>query len=120
MPRMNHLEAAARRKINADGGWHAFSYEVVGEGFIIIGGVPVAFYVRGNRKGRPKKWKGPGTKVLLTKGDVDDEVKRYSETTGNCPECCGERQTTVAWSRDSGVRKAPCTACAATGNAQKA
>lgn len=119
MPRINHLETAARNKLGESEAWRAFSYEVAGGGFIIIGGVPTAFYVLGDRKGEPKSWKGPETKVILTQDDVDNEEKRYSEATGNCPECCGEGERTIAWGRDTGVKKAPCEPCDATGNAQK-
>lgn len=115
MPHLDHLDSAARQKLKAPENWRAFSFEVVGDDYLVIGDVPTAFYSRGPRKGRPKSWRGPGTKVILSKADVDAEISRYIETTGNCPNCFGSKEQFQSWSKSDGLKTRPCETCNATG-----
>lgn len=116
MPHLDHLDSAARRKLKAPENWRAFSFECVGENdYLVIGDVPTSFYTRGKKKGRPKGWVGPGTKVILSRAEVDAEVVRYAESTGNCPECFGTKEVFQSWGRTEGVKTKPCEECGATG-----
>lgn len=115
MPHLDHIESAARQKLNAPENWHGFSFEVVGDCYLVIGDIPTAFYMRGSRKGRPKSWKGSGNKVVVGQADVDAAISRYIKDTGNCPECFGSKEVFQSWSKATGVKTRPCDACKATG-----
>lgn len=111
---MNHLESAARRKLKAPSEWLGFIFECIAEDYIVTGAVPVGFYSRGPRKGKPK-WEGPGIKVIVTRAETDAEVKRYEEETGNCAECLGTKEVFASWNIKTGVKMRPCQTCDATG-----
>lgn len=115
MANLNHLESAARRQLSAPENWYAYAYEVIGENhYLVTGEITTAVYTRGPRKGRPK-FVGRGTKVVLTREDVEAESRRYALSTGNCPECFGKKEVFQSWSREEGTKTRPCANCEATG-----
>lgn len=115
MANLNHLESAARRQLAAPENWHAYAYEVIGENhYLVTGEITTKVYTRGKRKGRPK-FLGHGTKVVLTREDVEAESRRYALSTGKCPECFGTKEVFQGWSREEGTKTRPCEKCEATG-----
>jgi hypothetical protein len=109
-----HIEAAARAKLGAAEEWAAYSFEVIGQDFILQGSVPVGIYSRGPRKGS-RKWEGQGTKVVVTHAEVEAEEAKYIKESGNCHVCLGKGLEWVGWSIETGVMEAPCESCKATG-----
>lgn len=113
---LNHMESAARRKVNAPEDWRAYHYEVITGGYLIIGSVPVGKYKSGPRKGSPK-WEGEGVKVVVTEADVETETSLYVKTTGNCPNCFGEKTEFLRWSKAAGLETQTCRSCHGSGRA---
>lgn len=105
-----HLESAARRKLGASADWKAYRYEVISDCVLVAGMVPAGY----TKKGRPK-WKGQGQRTVLTPGEIEAEVARYEETTGNCSKCIGTGQVFKSWSQAEGLKTVDCPACGATG-----
>lgn len=116
MSSLQHIENAARRKLGAAHEWKGFRYEAVAGGYIVVGGIPAGVISRGSWKGR-SKWKGPGTKVVVSDTDVKAEADRYVVDTGNCPDCLGTSEEIVSWSATEGTKKRPCSVCAGSGRA---
>jgi hypothetical protein len=117
MGNLQHIESAARRKLGAHEDWKGYQFEAVAGDYIVVGSVPVGTFSRGRRKGQPK-WDGPGTKVLVSGGEVGAEVARYVEATGNCPDCLGTKEEFARWNVKEGTTMAPCSKCGATGKAK--
>lgn len=114
MARMEHLEAAARKKLSAPDGWRAYKFECIADCYLIEGSVPVGVYARGPRKGQPK-WSGDGDQTILTRDDVEKANASYQATTGNCGECMGTGKEFVSWSKKDGLVQRPCAQCRGTG-----
>lgn len=117
MPHMNHLESAARRKLKAVPDWKAYSYEVVGDCYLIEGKIPEGTYAKGARKGQPRWGKADGQKTVLTQADVDAEIALYEKTTGSCRDCFGNGKTLVKASVKEGTVFGPCSRCGGSGKA---
>jgi hypothetical protein len=116
MSAIQHIESAARRKLSAVSEWKGYSFEVVAGGYIVIGEIPMGVYSRGPKKGSPK-WKGRGTKVIVSDADVKAETEKYVLDTGNCPDCLGTKEELVSWSATHGTKTRPCSVCAGSGRA---
>jgi hypothetical protein len=113
----NHIDVIAIRKAGIEG-WEPYRYERVGsDGSLITGGIP-SLVTRGPNKGK-KRWKGKGTQVVVTYGEIQAEKQRYASETGNCPECYGKGEIFASWHVDTGTKYEPCPHCDATGKAER-
>lgn len=119
MASLQHIEAAARRKLGASEDWQAYQCEAVGGDYIVVGSVPVGVFASGPRKGKPK-WKGDGKKVIIHGAEVEAEIVRYMEATGNCHNCFGTKEEFLSWSVAEGTKKCPCSVCGGSGLAAPA
>jgi len=113
---LQHIEAAARRKLNVTSAWKGYHFEVIAGGYLVVGSVPVGRFKSGPRKGSPK-WEGEGSKVVVTEPEVEAEVDTYVKTTGNCPNCFGEKTELLSWSKAEGVKTQTCKSCNGSGRA---
>jgi hypothetical protein len=113
---MQHIEAAARRKLGASEDWKGYQFEAVSGDYIVVGSVPVGVFTRGPRQGTPK-WKGDGQKVIVSGAEVEAEIARYVAATGNCQNCFGTKEEFLSWSVSEGMKKCTCSACGGSGRA---
>jgi len=109
-----HMENVAIRKAGIPG-WEPYLYELIGtDGVLMTGSIP-RLLKSGPRKGK-KTWDSKGgTKVIVTRAEVDAEEVRYTTKTGNCGKCYGEGETFVGWSATDGRKMAICKACNGSG-----
>lgn len=119
MANLQHIEAAARRKLGVSEGWKAYQFEAVTGSYIVVGSIPVGVFANGPRKGKPK-WKGDGKKVIVTGAEVEAEIAHYVAATGNCPHCLGTKEEFLSWSVTEGLKKRICTVCIGSGLAEMA
>lgn len=111
---IHHMDAVAIRKSGIEG-WEPYKWERVGDDSIVTGGIPHILKT-GPRKGK-KTWRGKGTSVVVTQGEVEAQAARYVTETGNCPKCYGKGEVFYSWNHIEGSKYRPCKACDATGKA---
>lgn len=113
MDRLTHIDAVAIRKSGIEG-WEPFRYEFIApDSNLVTGGIP-RILKSGPRKGR-KTWDGKGTRVVVTRAEIEAEKQRYAAETGNCPECYGEGEIFASWHHERGTTYKPCPHCGGTG-----
>jgi hypothetical protein len=98
-------------------GWEAFKWEVAGEDSIVEGSVSQGTYRSGPRKGQPKLAR-PGTKVVVTKSELQAAAVAYEAETGKCWDCKGTGQVMKRWSAAEGTSYKTCPRCKGSGEAQ--
>lgn len=119
MAALQHIEAAARRKLGASEDWKAYQFESIDGDYIVVGSVPVGVFSSGPRKGKPK-WKGDGKKVIVHGAEVEAEIARYVGATGNCFNCFGTKEEFLSWSIAEGTKRRHCSVCGGSGVAAPA
>ena len=114
MSLIHHVDAIAKRKINITG-WEPYAWERIGTDAIkVTGGIPRPLK-SGPRKGQ-KTWDGPSQVAVVVQAEVDDEIARYEEETGQCSECLGDGKVMHSYNcvKDEKTYR-PCGRCTGTG-----
>lgn len=114
MAHLQHIEAAARRKLGVSEEWKAYQYSAISGDYIVVGSVPVGVFSSGPRKGTPK-WKGEGLTVLVFQAEVEAEIARYISVTGSCPNCFGTKEEFLSWRAGEGSKMRMCSRCGGSG-----
>lgn len=111
------LNLHARKILSAPVVWEWRKAEIVGDNEPKIMQVTGAVFER-KRGGGPNYRKPlPGTLRTVCFSTVEHEafIAGWEHSTGKCAKCSGHGQMAVGWSKESGVRYAPCSKCDATG-----
>lgn len=114
--RPNLLDMQAAERIGIPD-WLPYHYESIDGGFLLTGAVAPVI-TRGPRKGR-RNWKKRDSaterKIVLTRDEVTQYQAAWSARTGKCHRCVGLGEVFASWSKVSGTKYKPCTACQGTG-----
>jgi hypothetical protein len=82
------------------------------------GGVTRETFKSGPRKGQPnwsKEDKSLARVFIVSEHEAKQWQLDYSEETGNCAECMGEKKTVAGWGKETGTRYRECYTCKGTG-----
>lgn len=106
------ISAAARAKLGKGPEWRWSDSRVVGDAYLVKGGVP-----HRTRAGRMKWDRRTLDEVILTRADFDAARATYERDTGRCAKCSGTGEWSYGWTKDTGRLVKPCPRCNATGKA---
>ena len=107
-------------------GWRWWSIQTIGDrkaprehaAAMVKGGVPVARFASGKRKGEINWAKATSkAEMVITFRDLDERMARWERETGNCKTCGGDGQELAGWSAAEGSRTRECRRCKGSGKA---
>lgn len=117
---VNHLEAAAKRKLNQlydlPPGLKPGSVELLGDGRFLVCAGPTRRVSKGPRKDTADLL-SITHRVIVTKEEIEAEQARYEVELGKCHICGGTGEAFLSWHHTQGIKTRECPRCGGTGDA---